>query len=247
MDKRASEPSASTRATRRPLTEFIAPPAHSPVVELPRAKKPVEPQADADVPPVGETPVSMTESRADVPNEPGTMARQSERQEQPSGRSESPRGGWLRAVTAITSVATKAATDYRSWLTEHMKSAVGGAFGYASGLVSSSLPAGGQAVDPAARDDATRAGAAQDDPAGELAATACARAFEAMSANWTATLDYARRVAEVTSPADLILLSTSQARKQVDLLMEQSAALNALSRSIVAAHTDAAKNTAEKK
>jgi hypothetical protein len=151
----------------------------------------------------------------------------------------------------MTSVAVKAAADYRFWLTEQMKSTVGGAFGYASGLASLSLPIGRQAAAPSAgtREDATTAGAAADDSAADGAATACTRAFEAMSANWTVGLDYARRLVEVTSPADLILLSTSQARKQVDLLMEQSAALNALSRSIIAAHTktDAAKNAAEKR
>jgi hypothetical protein len=152
----------------------------------------------------------------------------------------------MSAVTAMTSVATKAAADYRSWLIDHMKNTICGGFGYASGLVSLSLPGEQRGVDVSAggRENATTASTSEDDSTADTAATACARAFETMSANWAATLDYARRLAEITSPADLILLSTSQARKQVDLLMEQSAALNALSRSIAAAHgiADAAKD-----
>ncbi|HXF89145.1 MAG TPA: phasin family protein [Xanthobacteraceae bacterium] len=219
------------------------------MVELPRAKKPVEPQADAETPSATpEAAAARVETRSDVPNEAAAPAKQPVPRDQGTAPADKPRDRWLGAVSTMTSVAAKAAADYRSWLTEHMKSTVGGAFGYASGLASLSLSAGRQAANPSVgtREGATTAGAPGDHPAAD-AATACARAFEAMSANWTAGLDYARRLAEVTSPADLILLSTSQARKQVDLLMEQSAALNALSRALVAAPTDAAKNAADKR
>jgi hypothetical protein len=215
MGKDASGPSVSTRVARRPLTEFVAPPVRSPVVELPRPKRPVEPDAEPEAQPqAAEAPTVIPQPQQDVSIEAVATAEQSTQVREAAERSH---GGWLGATMAIASVAAKAAADYRSWLTEQMESVVSGAFGYASGLASVRVRA--------------------DDPAADTAATACSRAFEAMSANWTATLDYARRLADVTSPADLILLSTSQARRQVDLLMEQSAALNALFRSIVTTHT----------
>lgn len=236
MDKHASEPSVSARAARRPLTEFIASPALSAVVELPRAKKPVELHTEPDgSPQTTETSTASDQPQVETANEGAVHPEQSQ-QEQSHRVAENPRHGWLGAVAAINALAAKATADYRAWVTEHMKNAVGCAFGYACGLVSLNLPADQRPADisPPAQRGAAITGAAEDFAD---AAAACTRAFEAMSAYWAAGLDYTRRLADASSPADLILLSTSQARQQVDLLMEQAAALNALSRSIIAAHT----------
>lgn len=248
MDKRASEPSGNARPGRRPLTDFVTLPTTNPIVALPLTKKPLEPDADRDaLPPNNEARVHTVAPRPEMTHQAASPT-EPLWHEQSSGAAGS-HGNWLGTATAVTSIAAKAAADYRSWLTEQMKSAVDGAFGYASGLVSLSLATGRNTAGRSAgsSEDATITSAATEDSAEDPAATACTRVFAAMSANWIAGLDYARRLAEVTSPADLILLSTSQARKQVDLLMEQSAALNALSRALVAAPTDAAKNAADKR
>jgi len=57
-----------------------------------------------------------------------------------------------------------------------------------------------------------------------------AKALEIVNANVNATLDYARELATVRSPADFIALSTGHARRSLELMMTQAATFGALSR-----------------
>jgi BMFP domain-containing protein YqiC len=140
---------------------------------------------------------------------------------------------WFGSATTIHAIAAKAIADHRFWLTEHLKGVVSGLLGYASGLVSAGLRADDQ---NRGRNAAAQQGTGHQDQMQDTAAsaaTATAQMFRAMSDHWLSNLDYARRLAEVTSAAELILLSTRQAREQVDLLLEQVAAFQALTRSII--------------
>ena len=65
-----------------------------------------------------------------------------------------------------------------------------------------------------------------------------AKAFELMTANVNATLEYARLLASVKSPAEFIELTTDHARKHFELIMTHATALGALSRSLTTRQPD---------
>ena len=59
-----------------------------------------------------------------------------------------------------------------------------------------------------------------------------AMAFKLMTANVKANLEYALKLTCLTTPFEFIELSTNHARKQFELIVSQTAALGALSRSL---------------
>jgi hypothetical protein len=59
-----------------------------------------------------------------------------------------------------------------------------------------------------------------------------AMAFKLMTANVKANLEYALKLTRLTTPFEFIELSTNHARKQFELIMSQTVALGALSRSL---------------
>jgi hypothetical protein len=65
-----------------------------------------------------------------------------------------------------------------------------------------------------------------------------AKAFELMTANVNANLEYANKLRKLRTPFEFIELSTIHARKQFELIMSQTAALWALSRSLTMANTE---------
>jgi Phasin protein len=65
-----------------------------------------------------------------------------------------------------------------------------------------------------------------------------AKAFELMTANVKANLDYANKLRKLRTPLEFIELSTTHARKQFELIMLQTAALGALSRSLAKASAE---------
>jgi|DewCreStandDraft_4_1066084.scaffolds.fasta_scaffold13357_4 hypothetical protein len=243
MERRDLEPSVSPRGSRRPLTEFIKPPAPGAVVEwphkqphvpIPRAKASTRPTSSRAAP---SRAAPSQHSKEPAPPKPQVSAPSSARSLKPENAcgdvKQDPSRNWFGPATAIHAIAAKAIADHRYWLTEHLKGAVSGLFGYASGLVSAGLSAGDQNRE---RNAAAQQGTGHQDlmqDTAASAATATAQMFRAMSDHWLSNLDYARRLAEVTSAAELILLSTRQAREQVDLLLEQVAAFQALTRSII--------------
>ncbi len=158
--------------------------------------------------------------------------------------------GKLPRFDEVTVAAAKAAKDYRSWMLEHMKVNITAALDYANGLASASLLpdiAGQDAGQPHARDEKEKNSGTpkleRQLPAPAKAAEEYrAKAFELMTANVNATLDYAQQLANVRSPAEFIALSASHARKHFELIMTHTAALGALSQSL--AKTSAEQMTA---
>jgi hypothetical protein len=65
-----------------------------------------------------------------------------------------------------------------------------------------------------------------------------AKAFELMTANVKANLEYAKKLRKLRTPFEFIELSTNHARKQFELVMSQTAALGALSRSLTMASAE---------
>jgi hypothetical protein len=65
-----------------------------------------------------------------------------------------------------------------------------------------------------------------------------AKVFELMTANVKANLEYALKLRRLRTPFDFIELSTTHARKQFELVMSQTAALGALSRSLTMANAE---------
>jgi hypothetical protein len=142
--------------------------------------------------------------------------------------------GILQQMDEITSAAAKAAKDYRSWMLEHMKVNINAALDYANGIASASLPpdfagpAAGQPHEQEKNSGTPKLERQLPTPA-KAAEEYRAKAFELMTANVNATLEYAQRLANVKSPAEFIELSTSHARKHCELIMTHTAALRALS------------------
>jgi len=64
------------------------------------------------------------------------------------------------------------------------------------------------------------------------------KAFKLMTANVEANFEYAHKLAGLTTPFEFIELSTTHARKQFELIMSQTAALRALSRSLTMARAE---------
>ena len=62
-----------------------------------------------------------------------------------------------------------------------------------------------------------------------------AKAFELMTANVKANLDYANKLGKLRTPLEFIELSTTHAGKQFELIISQAAAMGALSRSLTMA------------
>jgi len=65
-----------------------------------------------------------------------------------------------------------------------------------------------------------------------------AKAFELMTANVKAYLEYPKKLRKLRTPFEFIELSTTHARKQFELAMSQTAALGALSRSFTMASAE---------
>jgi hypothetical protein len=65
-----------------------------------------------------------------------------------------------------------------------------------------------------------------------------AKAFELMTANVKANLEYVKKLRKLRTPFEFIEVSTTHARKQFELVMSQTAALGALSRSLTMASAE---------
>ncbi len=149
----------------------------------------------------------------------------------------------MQQLDDVTSAAAKAARDYRSWMLQHMKVNINAALDYANGLASASLPpdfAGPAAGRP--REQEKNSGTSKLERQLSAPAKAAeeyrAKAFELMTANVNATLEYAERLANVRSPAEFIELSTNHARKHFELIMTHTAAFGALSQSLTTTNAE---------
>jgi Phasin protein len=114
---------------------------------------------------------------------------------------------------------------------------------YANALANTSLPLSfsSETAGPP-REQEIETGSPQQDR--QLLATAeaaqeyRAKAFKLMTANVKANLEYALKLTRLTTPFEFIELSTTHARKQFELIMSQTAALGALSRSLTMANAE---------
>jgi len=150
-------------------------------------------------------------------------------------------GGEIRQLDDVASAAATAARNYRAWMFEQMKLNINVALSYAKALAGA-----GVAPEPAAQ-AADRIGDQQSDcgdrkrvrqaPA-KAAEDYRARAFELMTANVNATLDYARELANVQSPAEFVALSSDHARRQLDMIMKHAAAFGDLSQSLATTNSE---------
>jgi len=141
----------------------------------------------------------------------------------------------------ITSAAAKAARDYHSRMLENMKVSINAALDYANGLASASLTPdlGGEGADrprQQEKDGGMPKPEGQLPPLVKVAEEYRTKAFELMTANVNATLDYAQQLAGVKSLPEFIELSSKHARKHFELMMTEAAALGTLSRSLTASN-----------
>jgi hypothetical protein len=135
----------------------------------------------------------------------------------------------------MTSVAAKAARDYRSWMLGQMKISMCAALDYANGLASVNSRIA-SATDPDTTEPARNAAAQSADKMTPTVAKVAdeyrAKAFELMSANMSTTLEYAQRLVNVKTPTEFVELSTNHARKQFELIMKQTAELGSIAQKL---------------
>ena len=147
----------------------------------------------------------------------------------------------LQQLDEVTLAAAKSASDYRTSMLENLKVNIAAAADCANGLASANLPPGfvgmaaGQPREREADNDTERQLPAATPPAQDYRAKDYrakdyrANAVALINANVNATLDYAQRLGNVTSPAEFIELSTNHAHKHFELIMKHAAAFMAFS------------------
>ena len=148
----------------------------------------------------------------------------------------------LQQLDEVTLAAAKSASDYRTSMLENLKVNIAAAPDCANGLANANLPAGfaGMAAgqprkreadnDTLGRQLPVATPPAEDYRAKDYRAKDYrAKAVALINANVNATLDYAQRLGNVTSPAEFIELSTNHAHKHFELIMKHAAAFMAFS------------------
>jgi hypothetical protein len=211
--------------------EFALPPTGT-VVEMPSAKQPppaVQPQPVPAPPPSKPSKKSHRE-RKQAMHEPVNEDRKAAASGlQPADLNGEANNLLLHQFEDMTSTAAKAAKDYRSWMLEHMRINMCAALDYANGLASVSSRTTSRADAPArgAHNDSQDADKATP-AAAKVADEYRAKAFELMSANINTTLEYAQRLVNVKTPTEFVELSMSHSRKQLELIMKQTAELGSI-------------------
>jgi len=133
----------------------------------------------------------------------------------------------------VTLAAAKSDGGYRPWMLENLKVNIAAAPNCAHGLASANLPpgfadrAGGRAREGDAGSDTLERQLPLATPPAE---DYRAKAIELINANVNTTLDYAWRLGNVTSAAELIELSINHAHKHFQLIMKHAAAFTTLTR-----------------
>jgi hypothetical protein len=137
----------------------------------------------------------------------------------------------LHQFEDMTLAAAKAAKDYRFLMLEHMKINMAAALTCVNGLAAVNT----QIVSAAHSDASERETSPYPQSVEEAVPTEeevadeyRVKAFELMMANMNTTLEYAQRLAHVKTPSELIELATSQARKQFDLMVQQTSELGSI-------------------
>jgi hypothetical protein len=161
----------------------------------------------------------------------------------------------LHQFEDMTLVAAKAAKDYRFLMLEHMKINMAAALTCVNGLAAVNT----QIVSAAHSDASERETNPHPQSVEEAVPTEekvaeeyRVKAFKLMTTNMNTTLEYAQRLAHVKTPSELIELATSQARKQFDLMVQQTSELGSIAqrlapRDIAAVTVSFAKLLSERK
>ena len=137
----------------------------------------------------------------------------------------------FRQFEDMTAAAAKAAKDYRFWMLEHMKINMTAALNCANGVAGVN-----SRIASAAHPDASEQGKNTHPQSIETTAptvTSVAdayrvKAFELMTVNINATLEYAQRLAHAKTSAEFIELSTTHAHKRFELIMKQTTELGSI-------------------
>jgi hypothetical protein len=138
----------------------------------------------------------------------------------------------LQQLDEVTLAAAKSASDYRTSMLENLKVNIAAEADCANGLASANLTpgfAGMAAGQPREREADSHTLERQLPVATPPANDYRANAVALINANVNATLDYAQRLGNVTSPAEFIELSTNHAHKHFELIMKHAAAFMAFS------------------
>jgi len=111
---------------------------------------------------------------------------------------------------------------------EHMKVNMAAALTCVNGLAAVNSHLASAAHSDASETSPHRQSVEEAVPTEEVADEYRVKAFELMTANMNTTLEYAQRLAHVKTPSELIELATSQARKQFDLMVQQTSELGSI-------------------
>ena len=135
----------------------------------------------------------------------------------------------LHQFEDMTLAAAKAAKDYRFLMLEHMKINMAAALTCVNGLaaVNSQLASAAHSdgLETSPHPQSVEEAVPTEE---EVADEYRVKAFELMTTNMNTTLEYAQRLAHVKTPSELIELATSQARKQFDLMVQQTSELGSI-------------------
>jgi hypothetical protein len=135
----------------------------------------------------------------------------------------------LHQFEDMTLAAAKAAKDYRFLMLEHMKINMAAALTCVNGLAAvNSQMASAAHFDASERSPHSQSVKEVVPTEEEVADEYRVKAFELMTTNMNTTLEYAQRLAHVKTPSELIELATSQARKQFDLMVQQTSELGSI-------------------
>jgi len=134
----------------------------------------------------------------------------------------------LHQFEDMTLAAAKAAKDYRFLMLEHMKINMAAALTCVNGLAAVNSQMASAAHFDTSETSPHSQSVKEVPTEEEVADEYRVKAFELMTANMNTTLEYAQRLAHVKTPSELIELATSQARKQFDLMVQQTSELGSI-------------------
>jgi hypothetical protein len=137
----------------------------------------------------------------------------------------------LHQFEDMTLAAAEAAKDYRFLMLEHLKINMAAALSCVNGFASvNSQIASAAHPDASERETSPHPESVEEavPTEEEVADEYRVKAFELMTANMNTTLEYAQRLAHVKTPSELVELATSQARKQFDLMVQQTSELGSI-------------------
>ena len=218
MDQpQSGRPAKTSRQARRSLLEFALP-ASGTLIEMPSAAWPVPTVQRALATRRDEQPFNVSD------------------EDQIVAASALRRASNLDGVTLeddtifqqfedMTLTAAKAANAYRSWMLERMKINVCAALDYVNVLGSVNLWTELVAHPDAREQGKNSYSQSTDKNTPAIAEAYHANPFELMMANLNNTLEYGQRLLNIKTPIEFIELSTSHARKQLELIIKQTAEL----------------------